>query len=477
MPEETVPVRDRLVLFTLAAAQLLVILDTTIVNIAVPRAQAELGMSDELRQWVITGYALAFGATLLIGGRVADYWGRKRTFLLGLALFGAASAWGGLAGTGIELIGARVLQGASAALMAPASLSLVSVTFPSGRARNMAFGLLGGIVSSGAAVGLILGGVLTEWTSWRWCLLVNVPIVIAALLAAAPVLRESRAGASPGYDVPGAATVALGFAALVYGLTRAEAGWVAGGALGFVAAGLLLLAAFVVIQHRSRSPLLPLRVILHRARGGALLVQACSGGVVVAMTLYLTFHLQQVLHLSPLASGLATLPFALAIAGTIPLLVRILPVTGPRALLIGGPLVAAAGLVMLSRISVDGSYAAQVLPGLVVMGAGMAGIFVPAQNVALAGVAEQDAGSAAAASNAANQIGGSIGLAILTNLYLSTTAGSTAPADLVRGYSAVFLGSALVLVVAALIAVLVIRLRGADAPAAAPVPDHAAPIL
>jgi EmrB/QacA subfamily drug resistance transporter len=477
LPEETVSVRDRLVLFTLAAAQLLVILDTTIVNIAVPQAQVDLHMSDELRQWVITGYALAFGAVLLIGGRVADFWGRKRTFLLGLALFGAASAWGGLATFGVELIGARVLQGASAALMAPASLSLVSVTFPSGRPRNLAFGLLGGIVSSGAAVGLILGGVLTEWTSWRWCLLVNVPIVIAALIAAVPVLRESRASGRARYDVAGAVTVALGFAALVYGLTRAEAGWIEGGALLFVAVGVVLLAAFVIIQHRSSAPLLPLRVILHRARGGALLVQACSGSVVVGMTLYLTFHLQQVLHFSPLASGLATLPFAIAIAATIPLLVRFIPRTGPKPLLIGGPLVAAVGLVLLSRVTADGSYWTQVLPGLVVMGVGMAGIFVPAQNVALAGVDEHDAGAAAAASNAANQIGGSIGLAVLTNLYLATTAGDTAPTALVDGYSAVFLASAGLLVVAACIAAFVITFRSRDgAPTPAPA-DHAAPIL
>jgi EmrB/QacA subfamily drug resistance transporter len=472
-----VSVRDKFVLFTLAAAQLLVILDTTIVNIAVPQAQVDLHMSDELRQWVITGYALAFGAVLLIGGRIADFWGRKRTFLLGLALFGAASAWGGLATFGVELIGARVLQGASAALMAPASLSLVSVTFPSGRPRNLAFGLLGGIVSSGAAIGLILGGVLTEWTSWRWCLLVNVPIVIAALIAAVPVLRESRASGRARYDLAGAVTVAFGFAALVYGLTRAEAGWIEGGALLFVAVGVVLLAAFVVIQHRSSAPLLPLRVILHRARGGALLVQACSGGVVVGMTLYLTFHLQQVLHFSPLASGLATLPFAIAIAATIPVLVRFIPKTGPKPLLIGGPLVAAVGLVILSRITADGSYWTQVLPGLVVMGIGMAGIFVPAQNVALAGVDEHDAGAAAAASNAANQIGGSIGLAVLTNLYLATTAGDTTPTALVHGYSAVFLTSAGVLVAAACIAAFVITFRSRDgAPTPAPA-DHAAPIL
>lgn len=477
LPEETVSVRDRLVLFTLAAAQLLVILDTTIVNIAVPRAQVDLQLSDELRQWVITGYALAFGAVLLIGGRIADFWGRKRTFLLGLALFGAASLWGGLSTFGIELIGARVLQGAAAALMAPASLSLVSVTFPSGRPRNVAFGLLGGIVSSGAAVGLILGGVLTEWTSWRWCLLVNVPIVIAALVAAVPVLQESRASERTRYDVAGAVTVALGFGALVYGLTRAEAGWIEGGALLFVVVGVLLLTAFVIVQARSSAPLLPLRVVLHRARGGAMLVQACSGGVVVAMTLYLTFHLQQVLHFSPLASGLATLPFAVAIAVTIPVLVRFIPRTGPKPMLVGGPLVAAVGLVLLSRVSADGSYWAEVLPGLVVMGVGMAGIFMPAQSVALAGVEEHDAGAAAAASNAANQIGGSIGLAVLTNLYLAATAGSTDPAVLVEGYAAVFLASAGILVVAAGIAAFVITFRTRDGVPAAVPSDRTAPIL
>ncbi|WP_396644764.1 MFS transporter [Microbacterium sp.] len=449
--------RDRLILFTLAASQLLVILDTTIVNIAIPHAADALRMDASGRQWIITAYALTFGAVLLIGGRIADYWGRRRTFILGLVVFAIASLVAGLAFTGEILIVGRILQGAGAALMAPAALSLVSVSFPTGRARVLAFGVLGGVTSSGAAVGLILGGFLTEFVDWRWCLLVNVPVVIAALVAAAVVLPESRVASHARLDIAGAITVSTGLSAIVYGFAQAERGWTDLGVVLALATGVALLAAFVVIESCVASPLLPLRVLLHRNRGGALIVQACGGAAMTTVTLYITFHLQFVLGLSPLLSGIATIPLAVAIAAAIPVLIKVVPRTGPRALLVGGPIVAAVGALLLARVSPSGSYWGDVLPGLLVLGVGMAGIFVPAQNMALSGVHPDDAGAAAAAANATNQIGGAIGLAILTTVYTAAAGTETSGAALTAGYSAVFVGSALTLGLAAFVAFALIR--------------------
>jgi len=469
---ERLSARDKLVLTTLAAAQLLVILDTTIVNIAIPQAAAALQLGADSRQWIITAYALTFGAVLLIGGRIADYWGRKRTFMLGLVVFTIASALAGLAVDGSMLIGGRVLQGAGAALMAPAALSLVSVTFPSGRTRNLAFGVLGGITSSGAAVGILLGGVLTEFADWRWCLLVNIPVALLALVAAFIVLRESRAEAHGRLDVGGAITIAVGLGTLVYGFTLAEQGWMESGALVFIAIGVVFLAGFVLIEMKVAAPLLPLRVVLDRNRGGALIVQACAGAAMVSVSLYITFHLQLVLGMPPLVAGLATLPLALTIGAAIPALLRLIPRFGPKPLLVAGPLVAAAGILLLARVSVDGSYWAEVLPGLVVMGIGMAAIFVPAQNMALSHVRPEDSGAAAAAANATNQIGGAIGLAVLTNLYVSASRGGETLSAMTDGYAAVFFGGAAVMLVAAATAAFVIHKPRLGDPAERPVGIH-----
>jgi len=454
---DRIDTRSKLVLITLAAAQLLVILDTTIVNIAIPQAAAALDLTADGRQWIITAYALTFGAVLLIGGRVADYWGRKRTFVLGVTVFALASLLAGLAVSPAMLIGGRVLQGACAALMAPAALSLVSVTFPSGRARNTAFGVLGAITSSGAAVGLLLGGVLTEFVNWRWCLLVNVPVAAVAIVAAVLVLRESRAETHGRLDIAGAVTIALGLGFLVYGFTLAERGWIAGGAIVFIGIGAVFLATFIVIELRVTAPLLPLRVILDRSRGGALIVQTCAGAAMATVTLYITFHLQQVLGFAPLVSGVATLPLAFAIGAVIPVLIKLVPRTGPKPLLVAGPIVAGIGILLLARVSVGGSYWGEVLPGLLVMGAGMAAIFVPAQNLALSRVRPEDAGAAAAAANATNQIGGAIGLAILTNLYVAGSGGGQATSALVQGYTAVFVGATVVMAIAAIVAATLIR--------------------
>lgn len=475
-PTETRSSRRWWVLVIVALAQLVVVLDGTIVNIALPDAQADLGLSDENRQWVVTAYALAFGALLLLGGRIADFWGRKRTFIVGMVGFGAASAFGGLVQTGGELILARGLQGVFAALLAPAALAVLTTTFASGRDRNTAFAVFGAISGAGAAVGLVLGGVLTEFVSWRWCLLVNVPIVLVAIIAAAFVVSESRAEGRNRLDVVGTIVVAAGLASLVYGFTRAEDGWGSAVVIGFIALGAGLLALFVVVERRSDHPLLPMRVLADRVRGGAFLVQLIVGSVMIGALLYLTFHLQIVLGFGPLEAGLASLPMTLVIMVCAPLLTKALPIVGPRPMMIVGPLVAGAGLLWLAtQITADGSYAVQVLPALLVMGVGLAGVFVPMQNLALSRVAPHDAGAASATSNAMMQIGGSIGLAVFTNLYAGAVASSTSTVGgplgpLVDGYSVAFLAAAVAMLLAAPISFFLIRGRKEDLlPTEAPV--------
>jgi EmrB/QacA subfamily drug resistance transporter len=451
-----------LVLGVVALAQLTVVLDATIVNIALPAAQADLGMSDGQRGSVVTVYALAFGALLLLGGRIADFWGRKRSFILGMAGFAAASALGGVATSGTMLLAARGLQGAFAALLAPAALAVLSVTFPSGRDRVRAFAVYGTIGGGGAAVGLVLGGVLTEYLSWHWCLLVNLPIAAVAVLAAIPLLRESKADGDTRYDIPGAVLVTAGLASLVYGFSRAESGWGRWDTVTFLAVGVLLLAAFVRVEARVSHPLLPLRVLTDRSRAGAYLASVLVGAALLGALLYLTFHFQIVLGMTPLQAGLASLPMTAAIVGTAPVVSRLLGTVGPRVLMTAGPLVAALGLFYLSFISVGGSYVSEVLPGQLLLGVGLALVFVPLQNVALHGIEPRDAGVASAAVTATQQIGGSIGTAVFTAIYAAVVTSSSptarpTPAALVDGYSSVFTAGAVGLVIAAPIAWALIR--------------------
>jgi len=263
----------------IAIAQLMVVLDASIVNIALPSAQADLHISNSDRAWVVTAYTLAFGGLLLLGGRIADFVGRKKMFIIGLIGFGFASALGGFAPNSGLLLAARALQGAFGALLAPASLALISVTFTEVKERARAFGVYGAIAGGGAAIGLVLGGVLTEYASWRWCLFVNVPIALFAAVAALPVVRESKADGDTKYDIPGAVTSTLGLVALVYGFTRVseENSWTNGVSLTFFALALLMLAAFVLVERGTEHPLLPLRVILDRNRGGSYLTSLIVG--------------------------------------------------------------------------------------------------------------------------------------------------------------------------------------------------------
>ena len=274
-------------LVVISLTQLIVVLDGTIVSIALPQAQASLGLTDGQRQWVVTAYALAFGALLLLGGRIADYVGRKRVFMIGMVGFGAASLYGGLAQSGWELILARGLQGVFAALLAPAALALLTVTFPSGRERNTAFAVFGTVAGTGAAVGLLLGGFLTEFTDWRWCLLVNLFFVAIGLVGGALFLTESKAEGDNRYDVWGAITVTLGLGSLVYGFSLAENGWGDPLTITFLALGVVLLGVFVWVESRVSQPLLPLRVVADRVRGGAFLIQGVAGAIMILSLIHI----------------------------------------------------------------------------------------------------------------------------------------------------------------------------------------------
>ena len=460
-----------MLLGVLALAQLMVVLDGTIVNIALPDAQRELGMSDGDRTWVVTIYALAFGSLLLLGGRIADYWGRKRTFMVGMLGFAVASALGGFAESTEVLLAARGLQGAFAALLAPASLAILTITFPSGKDRIKAFAVYGAIGGGGAAIGLLLGGVLTQYASWNWCLLVNVPIAVVAIAAGLPLIRESKAHGNTRYDLPGAILVVAGLAALVYGFAQAENGWARAQTLGFLAAGALILALFVMVESKVSNPLLPLRVLTNRVRGGAFLVSTLTGAALLGGILFLVFYFQIVLGYSPLKSGLASLPMTVAITVGAGVLSKFLPRTGVRLPMTLGPVVGAVGLFWLSFITVEGNYALEVLPGLVLLGFGLAMIFVPLQNVALAGIDEHDAGVASAAVSATQQIGGSIGTALFTAIYTAAVSGYLSNREvlpltqleaLVSGYSSAFMWAGAAIALAAPISFFMIRLSKKD---------------
>ncbi|MEU3711085.1 MFS transporter [Streptomyces catenulae] len=469
----------------LCLAQLMVVLDVTIVNIALPSAQHDLGFSDADRQWVVTAYALAFGGLLLSGGRAADLWGRKRVFIVGVTGFAAASALGGAAVDTAMLMGARALQGVFGALLAPAALSLLAVTFTEARERAKAFGIYGAIAGGGAALGLVLGGVLTEYLTWRWTLLVNIVFALVAVLGALAYVHEPSAGRPGGrrLDLPGVLLASGGLACLVYGFTRAEStGWRAPGTLGLMGAGLLMLTAFVAVERRASAPLLPLRVILDRNRGGALLCLALAITGMFGVLLFLTFYLQGVLGFSPLKCGLAFLPMTAGMmTGATQIGTRLAPRLSARTLMAPGYLVAAGGLALLARITPDSSYAAVVLPGMAVMGLGMGTALTPAMSLATYGVAPQDSGVASAMVNTSQQIGGAIGTALLNTLATSATGaylhhhGASGPEPSGRlGLEAVSHGSAtalwwasgFLLLAAALAALLVNHHPGTPAPSA-----------
>jgi EmrB/QacA subfamily drug resistance transporter len=409
------------ILAVIAIAQLLVVLDATIVNIALPSAQRDLGFSDDQRQWVVTAYALAFGSLLLLGGRIADLFGRKWTFVTGLLGFAGASAVGGAAQSFGVLVSARAVQGMFAAVLAPAALSLLTTTFSDPAERGKAFGVYGAIAGTGGAFGLLLGGTLTEVLDWRWCLYVAIVFAAPAALAGVRLLHHVPVPARPRLDLAGTVTASSGLFAIVFGLSRAQTdGWGEPVTVGFLAAAGILLLAFVALQRRVRHPLLPLGVVADRNRGASFAAIASAGAGIFALFLFLTYYFQTTKGMSAFATGLAFLPLSVAIiVSATAVSTRVLARTGPRPLIPAGMLSASAGMALLTRIGTDTAYASHVLPSLVLIGLGFGTIVAAAFATATLGVAARDSGVVSAMVSTSQQIGGSIGAALLSTMAAS----------------------------------------------------------
>jgi EmrB/QacA subfamily drug resistance transporter len=452
----------------LALAQLMVVLDGTIVTIALPSAQVDLGISDGDRQWIITAYALAFGGLLLLGGRISDLWGRQRTFVVGLVGFAAASALGGAAANAAMLVGARALQGVFGALLAPAALSLLAVMFTDNKERAKAFGIYGAIAGGGAAIGLILGGFLTEYLDWRWVLYVNIPIALIAVAGAIITIREPEGSRNRApLDLPGALLGTAGVVALVYGFARAESeGWSDGITIGMFVATAVLLVAFVQVERKVAAPLLPMRVVLDRNRGGAYLALGIALIGMFGMFLFLTYYLQVVKGYSPVRTGVAFLPMvASIIVGSTQIGARLMVRVPGRHLMGPGLLVAAVGMGLLTQMQPDSSYTTLILPAMILLGVGLGATFMPAMELGTHGVDPSDAGVASAMINTSQQVGGAIGTALLntiaasaTTAYVASNAVSAASPDelrldaMVHGFTTAIWWATGLLVLAGLIA-------------------------
>jgi EmrB/QacA subfamily drug resistance transporter len=458
--------RRWLVLAAVALAQLMVVLDVTVVNIALPSAQADLGFDDDSRQWVITAYALAFGSLLLLGGRISDLIGRKRTFVAGLLGFAGASAVGGAAPSFEVLVGARAVQGGFAAVLAPAALSILTTTFTDPDERAKAFGVYGAIGGSGAAFGLLLGGALTQLLEWRWTMYVNLLFAVPAALAAVRLLVNRRPATPPRIDVPGVLVATSGLFALVYGFANAEThGWQAPLTVVLLAYGVVSLAAFVALERRVAHPLLPLAVVRDRNRGAAFLAIGITGLAMFAAFLFLTYYLQETLGFSPIQTGLAFLPMVAMVMVTATVAsTRLLPRVGPGPLVPAGLALAAVGVGYLTGIDAGSSYAGAVLPGIMASGIGFGMIMAPSFATATHGVADGDAGVASALVNTSQQVGGSLGVALLSTVFASAVsdfvpaAGTPPPVAqaeaAVHGSTVVFWWAAAILAAGALVTAL-----------------------
>ncbi|HEX3749259.1 MAG TPA: MFS transporter [Streptosporangiaceae bacterium] len=467
------------ILAILGLAQLMVVLDVTIVNIALPHAQASLAFSNTDRQWIVTGYSLAFGSLLLLGGRIADNFGRKRVFLIGIVGFAAASAFGGAAQNFDMLLAARVLQGAFGALLAPATLSLLTTTFTDPQERTKATGIYGGIAGAGASVGLLLGGFLTQYLDWRWVMYVNVVLAAFALAGGGTLLKNVPSLHRPKLDLVGTVLAAAGLFCLVFGFSNASmstgsSGWTKPGTLGTLIGGVVLLIAFVLAEQRVANPLLPLRVVLDRNRGGAYMAMFLAAIGMFGVFLFLTYYLEETLQWSAVKTGVAFLPLTLilvvvAAVGNTILLTRI----SPRIAVPIGLVLAGVGMALLTRIGLHSNYAADVLPTLLLLGVGLGLVFAPAFTLGTLGVDRDDAGVASASINVAQQIGGSIGTSLLNTIAATAATGyATAHAasitssaskqlveanSLIHSYHVVFWVAAAVFIGASVLAALVLR--------------------
>ena len=477
---ETVPVspaeveadpRRWSILAIVVIAQLMVVLDASIVTIALPSIQRALHISVANRQWAITAYTLAFGGLLLLGGRIADFWGRQRMFIVGLIGFAAASALGGSAVNEAMLFGSRALQGAFAALMAPAALSILTLTFQHDAGeRAKAFGAYGAVSGAGAAVGALAGGLLTQYASWRWCLLINVPIALLAAAAALRIIGDSRESGRTRYDIPGAVLSTAGLVSLVYGFTKAVTdGWSSPTTLTLLAVGLFLLAAFVVVEARSNAPLLPLRVVWERNRGGSYLAGLLNVVGLFGMFIFVSYYMQQILHYSAAKAGVAFLPFALGVIVAAAAGTSLMPKIGPRIAMSAGLLMSALGLLWLTQIGVRTSYWTHLFPQEIVMSLGLGLAFPALSSTALTKVREQDAGVASAMVNTTQQVGASLGAALLNTIaatatvnYLVSHGPRFAPNAVVHGFSVAFALGAIIVAVGAIASFLLVNATAQD---------------
>jgi EmrB/QacA subfamily drug resistance transporter len=429
-------------LAVLALAQFMVVLDVTIVNVALPDIQRALGFSADNLQWVISAYTLVFGGFLLLGGRAADLLGRRRLFVAGLVLFAAASLAGGLATSPGVLIAVRAIQGLGGAMLSPAALSILTVTFAHGRERNIAMGIWGGLAGLGGTLGVIAGGVLVDSAGWEWVFFVNVPIAVVLVAVTPSIVRESKAQTDGPrtFDAGGALLATSGVLALIYGVIRAEPlGWSSGEVIGSLAAAVVLLVAFVFVESRSQAPLVPLRLFQSRGLSTASGMLALNGAAFLAMFFLSAIFLQQVRGLSALETGLQFLPMGIAAivaaVGVSQLVARL----GTRPVTLGGAVISVIGLLLLSRAGADGSYAKDLLPGFILFGAGIMGVAVPAQISAVVDVQHHEAGAASGLVTAGYQVGGALGLAVITTFSTSRVndligSGSPAQEALVAGY-------------------------------------------
>ena len=455
--------RKWLALALLCAVQFMVVLDIAIVNVALPSIQIDLGFSQENLQWVISAYALLFGGFLLLGGRAADLLGRRRVFMAGTILFGVASLLAGLAWSDEALIGARALQGLGAAIITPAGLSILTTTFAEGKERNAALGAWGGVGAFGAVAGVLLGGVLTDALSWEWIFFVNVPVAALALGLAPVLLRESRDLTVRSFDAPGAVLVTSGLVALVFAITQAhDYGWLSGTTIGIFAGSAILLGAFLAWEARAREPLMPFSIFRLRTLTGANVAGLILGTATFAMFLMLTLYMQQVLGYSAMKTGIAYL----AVAGTAIIwsgvAAQLVNRVGVKPVLAAGMVSLTAGLVYFTQVSVGGSYVGDLLPGFLLIAVGLGFSFVPISIAALAGVRPSEAGLASGLINTTQQIGGALGVAILSTIATSTTSdavssGTAAPFALTDGFQAAFVVATAIALVGIVAALVLIR--------------------
>lgn len=455
-------------LAVLAAAQFMVILDATIVNVALPAIQQSLGFkSDAELQWIVTAYALVFGGFLLLGGRLADLLGRRKIFLAGVFLFALASLLGGIAQNPAQLILFRSLQGLGGALLAPAALSLVLTIFKEGPERNKALGVWSMVAAGGGAIGLVLGGILTQYVDWRWIFFINVPIAAVVMFAAMRFVPQASATEKQRVDVLGAFTITGSLMSLVYALAKApEIGWTHATTLLMFALSIVLLAAFIINELRIKHPLITLSIFKRRNVSGGSLIQLLMPASVFGMFFYLSIYLQHILQYSPTKTGLANLPFTAAIMVVAGYMSKNITKFNPKRVLVIAPLVVAAGLLLLARIPVHSNYLTDILPGIILMASGMAAVFVVTTMVTTSGVSHKESGLISGILNTGQQIGGAIGLAVLSVISTAVTkadliaangAASAVPAAMVHGFQRGFIAASLFAVAASVIAFVILK--------------------